>query len=116
MFYNNFYRTGGPDPSSRVVMVPIVRTTKDCLGKLNAIASAIRSKRINLHDAHIVFLKSIYNLTKENERFRVLEHPNAKRSEMKYKKVSPAMKQGLVNEIYLLKDLLLMKPLMFAIN
>lgn len=74
------------------------------------------SKRINLHDAHIIFLKSVYNLTKENERFRILENPDAKRFETKYKKVSPAMKEGLVNEIYPLKDLLLMRPLMFAIN
>ena len=74
------------------------------------------SKRIEPHDAHVVFLKCVYNLTKENEKFRILVNPDAKRFETKYKKVSPAMKQGLVNKIYPLEDLLLMKPLMFTIN
>jgi hypothetical protein len=74
------------------------------------------SKKIKPHDAHVIFLKSVYNLTKENEKFRVLINPNAKPFEIKYKKVSPAMKQGLVEQIYLLEELLLMKPLMFNIN
>jgi len=39
-----------------------------------------------------------------------------KNSRVEYKKVSPAMKQGLVNQIYPLEDLLLMKPLMFTID
>ncbi len=74
------------------------------------------SKKIEPHDAHVIFLKSIYNLTKENEKFRILSNPDAKPFEIKYKKVSPAMKQGLVKQIYPLEDLLLMKPLMFTIN
>lgn len=74
------------------------------------------SKKIEPHDAHVIFLKTVYNLTKENEKFRILINPNAKPFETKYKKVSPAMKQGLVKEIYPLEDLLLMKPIMFAIN
>ncbi len=74
------------------------------------------SKQIEPHDAHVIFLKSIYNLTKENEKFRILINPDAKPFEIKYKKVSPAMKQGLVQQIYPLEELLLMKPLMFAIN
>lgn len=74
------------------------------------------SKTIEPHDAHIIFLKAVYNLTKENEKFRILINPNAKRFETKYKKVSPAMKQGLVKRIYPLEELLIMKPLMFNIN
>lgn len=74
------------------------------------------SKQIAPHDAHVRFLKGVYNLTKENERFRILTNPEAKRFETKYEKVSPAMKQGLVNKIYPLQELLLMKPLMMNIN
>ena len=74
------------------------------------------SKKIEPHDAHVIFLKGVYNLTKENEKFRILINPEAKPFQIKYKKVSPAMKQGLVNQIYPLEDLLLMKPLMFNID
>lgn len=74
------------------------------------------SKRVKPHDAHVVFLKSIYNLTKENEKFKTLLNPDAKQFQTKYTRVSPAMKQGLVNKIYPLEDLLLMKPLMFTID
>jgi hypothetical protein len=74
------------------------------------------SKKIEPHDAHVILLKSIYNLTKENEKFRIIINPNPKRFETKYQKVSPAMKQGLVNRIYSLEELLIMKPLMFNIN
>jgi len=74
------------------------------------------SKRIEPHDAHVIFLKCVYNLTKENEKFKILLDPDAKKFKTKYKKVSPAMKQGLVNKIYPLEELLMMKPLMFTIN
>lgn len=74
------------------------------------------SKKIEPHDAHIIFLKTVYNLTKENEKFRILINPNAKPFETKYQKVSPAMKQGLVKRIYSLEELLMMKPLMLNIN
>lgn len=74
------------------------------------------SKKIEPHDAHIIFLKTVYNLTKENEKFKILINPDAKRFETKYKKVSPAMKQGLVKRIYSLEEVLMMKPLMFNIN
>jgi IS1 family transposase len=74
------------------------------------------SKIVEPHDAHIIFLKAIYNLTKENEKFRILINPNAKRFENKYKKVSPAMKQGFVKRMYSLEEILMMKPLMFNIN
>jgi hypothetical protein len=72
-----------------------------------------QSKRIEPHDAQVIFLKGIYNLTKENEEFRILLNPDAKKFEIKYKEVSPAMKLGLVNKIYPLEEPLLMKPLMF---
>jgi hypothetical protein len=74
------------------------------------------SKKVEPHDAHVIFLKSVYNLTKENEKFRILINPKAKPFETKYKKVSPAMKQGLLKRIFSLEELLIMKPIMFNIN
>jgi IS1 family transposase len=74
------------------------------------------SKKIEPHDAQVILLKSIYNLTKENKRCRILINSDAKLFENKYKKVSPAMKQGLVQRIYSLEELLYMKPIMFAVN
>jgi hypothetical protein len=74
------------------------------------------SKKVEPHDAHIIFLKAVYNLTKENEKFRTVCNPEAKLFQTKYQKVSPAMKQGLVNKIYTLEQILWMKPLMFTID
>lgn len=74
------------------------------------------SKQIEPHDAQIEFITHIYNYTKGNEAFRELINPNAKRFEVKYKKVSPAMKEGLTKRIYSLQEMLLMKPLMFDIT
>jgi hypothetical protein len=74
------------------------------------------SKIIEPHDAQIVFITQIYNYTKENEAFRELINPEAKRFQVKYKKVSPAMKEGLTKRIYSLHEMLLMKPLMFGIT
>lgn len=83
--------------------------------KRQARKTKCHSKKIEPHDAHVSFLKGVYNLTKENEKFRTIINTNAKPFEIKYKKVSPAMKQGLVNQIYSLENLLMMKPLMFSI-
>jgi len=74
------------------------------------------SKKVKPHDTKITFLKGVYNLTKGNEKFRVLVNPKAKPFQKKYEQVSPAMKEGLVNRIYSLEELLLMKPLMFNLN
>ena len=68
------------------------------------------------YDAQVIFLKGVYNLTKDIEKFRILINPDATAFKTKYKKVSPAMKQGLVSQIYPLEELLLLKPLMLAIN
>ena len=87
---------------------------KDC--KRLARKTKCHSKKIEPHDAHIIFLKSVYNLTKENEKFRIVINPEAKKFQAKYKKVSPAMKQGLVNQIYSLEELLMMRPLMLNVN
>jgi IS1 family transposase len=84
--------------------------------KRQARKTKCHSKKSETHYAHVIFLKGIYNLTKETETFRTLINPEAKLFETKYKKASPAMKQGLVNQIYPMEDLLLMKPLMFNIN
>jgi hypothetical protein len=83
--------------------------------KRQARKTKCHSKKSETHDAHVIFLKGIYNLTKENDTFRTLINPEAKLFQVKYKKVSPAMKQGLVNQIYSIEELLLMKPLMFNI-
>jgi hypothetical protein len=64
----------------------------------------------------IEFTTHIYNYTRENEAFRELINPDAKPFQEKYKKVSPAMKEGLTNRIYSLQEMLLMKPLMFTIT
>jgi hypothetical protein len=87
---------------------------KDC--KRLTRKTKCHSKKIEPHDAHIIFLKGVYNLTKENEKFRIIINQEAKKFQTKYKKVSPAMKQGLVNQIYPLEELLMMRPLMFSIN
>ena len=87
---------------------------KDC--KRLTRKTKCHSKKIEPHDAHIIFLKGVYNLTKENEKFRIIINQEAKKFQTKYKKVSPAMKQGLVNQIYPLEELLMMRPLMFNIN
>lgn len=87
---------------------------KDC--KRLTRKTKCHSKKIEPHDAHISFLKGVYNLTKENEKFRIIINQEAKKFQTKYKKVSPAMKQGLVNQIYPLEELLMMRPLMFSIN
>jgi len=84
--------------------------------KRQARKTKCHSKKIEPHDAHVIFLKAVYNLTKENEKFRILINPNAKPFEIKYKKNSPAMKQGLVKQIYSLEDLFMVKPPMFTIN
>ncbi|NJK82995.1 MAG: hypothetical protein HC912_03420 [Saprospiraceae bacterium] len=83
--------------------------------KRQARKTKCHSKKIEPHDGQVIFLKSVYNLTKENEKFRVLINPNAKLFEVKYQKVSPAMKQGIVKRIYPLEELLMMKPLMFSV-
>lgn len=41
-------------------------------------------KIIEPHDADMIFLKAVYNLTKENEKFRFLIKPNTKHFETKY--------------------------------
>ena len=84
--------------------------------KRQARKTKCHSKKIETHDAHVVFLAAVYNLTKENERFRVLINPDARAFETKYKKVSPAMEQGLAKTIYTMEELLMMKPIMFALN
>lgn len=73
------------------------------------------SKKIEPHDAQIEVITHVYNYIKENEAFKELINPDAKPFQIKYKKVSPAMKQGLTKRIYSLEEMLLMKPLMFNI-
>jgi len=67
------------------------------------------SKDANLHIAHINLLTGVYNYTKENESFRELINPNAKLFETKYKKISPAMKEKILDRILSLEELLMMR-------
>jgi len=67
------------------------------------------SKDADIHIGHINLLTGVYNYTKENESFRELINPNAKLFEPKYKKVSPAMKEGILDRILTLEELLMMR-------
>jgi hypothetical protein len=68
--------------------------------------SACHSKKVALHDSHIDLLIGIYNFVDENVSFRQCIHPNAKRFEVKYKKCSPAMLEGLTDCCLTLEELL----------
>ena len=69
--------------------------------------SACQSKRFNLHDAQIDFQTGIYNFVDENRAFRQCLNPNAKRFEVKYKKYSPAMVEGLTDHCLTIEELLM---------
>ena len=67
------------------------------------------SKDADLHIGHINLLTGVYNYTKENESFREIINPEAKLFEQKYKKVSPAMKEGILDKILTLEELLMIR-------
>ena len=68
---------------------------------------ACQSKAVALHDAQIDFMTGIYNFVDENRAFRQCINPNAKRFEVKYKKYSPAMLEGLTDHCLTLEELLM---------
>ena len=68
---------------------------------------ACQSKAVALHDAQIDFMTGIYNFVDENRAFRQCINPNAKRFEVKYKKSSPAMLEGLTDHCLTLEELLM---------
>lgn len=82
--------------------------------KRQARKTKTHSKKMAPHDAMVVLLAAVYNFTKENQAFRQVSNPEAKRFETKFKKVSPAMKEGLLNRILSLEEMLLCRPV--AIN
>ncbi|MGK5093342.1 hypothetical protein WDW89_15200, partial [Deltaproteobacteria bacterium TL4] len=65
------------------------------------------SKKIHLHDAQINWITAVYNLATENMAHRECINPEAELFEIKYKKSSPAMIEGLVNRIYTIEELLM---------
>ena len=69
--------------------------------------SAGQSKRVNLHDAQIDFVTSIYNFVDENRAFRQVINPDAKRFEVKYKRYSPAMVEGFTDHCLTIEELLM---------
>ena len=67
--------------------------------------SACFSKNVAFHDAHIDLLTGIYNFVHENVAFRQCINPAANRFEVKYKKFSPAMLEGLTDRCLTLEEL-----------
>ena len=73
--------------------------------------SQCHSKKVRYHSAHIDFLTAFYNFCSENRDFRECCNENAKRFETKYIKRSPAMVEGLLDEILSIEELLMMRIL-----
>lgn len=71
--------------------------------------SQCHSKKVEIHDAQIDFRTAFYNFCTDNQRLREEVNPNAKRFETKYRKISPAMAEGLTEKIYSLEELLMIR-------
>ncbi len=67
------------------------------------------SKRCDIHDAQIDFITAVYNFIDETPAFRECINPNAKRFEIKYRRVSPAMVEGIIDRRLTFEELLMMK-------
>lgn len=67
------------------------------------------SKKVNPHDAHINWITAVYNFATENRLHRKCINQNAKRFEIKYKKSSPAMIENLVDCIFSIEELLMLR-------
>ena len=64
------------------------------------------SKKYKYHDAQADFLTAEFNYCRENDALKEVINPNAKRFETKYHRKSPAMKEGLMDKILSIKELL----------
>lgn len=71
--------------------------------------SACHSKKAIYHDSHIFFLTGVFNFCRENIGLREEISPNAGLFEQKYRKVSPAMKEGLTDKILTVNELLMQR-------
>lgn|GEM_PF-1535702 len=72
--------------------------------------TACHSKKAVYHDAHINFLTVVFNFCRENMGLKEEINSNAGLFEQKYRKVSPAMKEGLTDKILSIKELLVQRP------
>jgi len=66
--------------------------------------SACQAKQVELHDAPIDWMTSVYNFVAENAAFRQCIHSIAKRFEVKEKKFSPAMLEGFTDRLLTLEE------------
>jgi hypothetical protein len=71
--------------------------------------SQCHSKKKQFHDAQIDWITAVYNFVDEIVAFRECVNPNANRFEVKYKKFSPAMVEGLTNKRFTMEELLMWK-------
>jgi len=71
--------------------------------------SQCHSKKTNFHDAQIDWITAVYNFIDEIVAFRECINSNAKRFEVKYKKFSPAMREGLTDKCLTMEELLMWK-------
>jgi hypothetical protein len=71
--------------------------------------SPCHSKKKKFHDAQIDWITAIYNYVDEIVAFRECINPKAKRFEVKYKKFSPAMIEGLTDKRLTFEELLMWK-------
>ena len=67
------------------------------------------SKKVDIHDAQINWITAVYNFLSECAAFREYINPKAKRFEIKYKKFSPAMLEGLIDRLFTIEELLMIK-------
>lgn len=72
--------------------------------------TACHSKKAIYHDAHIYFLTVVFNFCRENMGLKEEINPNAGLFERKYRRISPAMKEGLTDKILSVKELLVQRP------
>jgi len=72
--------------------------------------TACHSKKAIYHDAQIKFLTVVFNFCRQNMGLKQEINPNAGLFEQKYRKVSPAMREGLTDKILSIKELLVQRP------
>jgi len=72
--------------------------------------TACHSKKAIYHDAHINFLTAVFNFCRENMGLKEEINPNAGLFERKYRRVSPAMEEGIADKILSIKELLVQRP------
>ena len=67
------------------------------------------SKKVDPHDAQINWITAVYNFATENKLHRECINQDAKRFETKYKKSSPALIENLVDRIFSIEELLMLR-------